>query len=98
MNDNTVKSCANLADLSRDEKREIWMKRNGFTVTSLASFVGVVPATLSRTLRNATMPVAQHEKLVRLGMPAEILPAPLDKKTGPAPRQLPVTHAPALSA
>lgn len=98
MLDNAATCCPNLADLSRDEKREIWMKRHGFTLTGLAGFVGVTTSTFSRTLRNATMPVAQHEKLVRLGMPPEILPKPFDKKPGRPSCRLPAAGASALSA
>lgn len=98
MLDNAATYCPNLADLSRDEKREIWMKRHGFSITALARLVGVVPSTFSRTLRNATMPVAQHEKLVRLGMPPEILPEPFDKKPGRPSCRLPAASETALSA
>ena len=82
---NATMSFSNLSDLTMDEKREIWLKRNGCTVKRLAEVAGVTVSVLSRTLRNPTMPVAQHQALVQLGIPSEFLPQPLDKKPGPRP-------------
>ena len=76
----------NLAELTRDEKREIWCKRKGETLRNLAQVAGVTKSTLSVHLRRETMPVAQHARLTEYGVPAELLPAPLDRKTGPKPR------------
>ena len=90
---NTTMSFSNLSDLTMDEKREIWLKRNGCTVKRLAEVAGVTVSVLSRTLRNPTMPVAQHQALVQFGVPSEFLPHPLDKKRGPRPSAtLPAYH------
>ena len=76
---------SNLSELTTDEKREIWMKRNGCTVKRLAAEAGVTATVLSRTLRNPPMPVAQHQALVAFGVPPECLPKPQNKKPGPRP-------------
>ena len=85
MNANTELSFTNVADLTRDEKREIWMKRTGHTVTLLASVVGVVPNVLSRYLRSEDMPAMHHAALVAYGVPPEVLPDPVQKARGRTP-------------
>lgn len=82
---NTELSFNSLADLTRDEKREIWMRRTGHTVTLLAAVVGVVPNVLSRYLRSEDMPAAHHAALVAYGVPPEVLPKPVQKPRGRTP-------------
>lgn len=94
---NTTMSFSNLSDLTMDEKREIWLKRNGCTVKRLAEVAGVTVSVLSRTLRNPTMPVAQHQALVQFGVPSEFLPQPLDKKRGPRPSATLPAYQPAAT-
>jgi hypothetical protein len=84
MNNNAELSFTNIAELTRAEKREIWMKRTGHTVTFLASVVGVVPNVLSRYLRSEDMPAAHHAALVAYGVPPEVLPDPVQKPRGRA--------------
>ena len=76
-------NCFNVADLTRDEKREIWMRRAGETLANLAAVAGCVPSVLSRHLRSDTMPVPMHARLVEYGVPAGLLPDPFEKKRGP---------------
>jgi hypothetical protein len=78
----TATRCIDLTEITRNEKREIWIKRQGETLGHLALITGVSTATLSRHLRNETMPVKLHECLVSYGVPAELLPMPLDQKPG----------------
>ena len=85
MNTNAALSFKDVADLSRDEKREIWMKRTGHTVKALASIVGVVPSVLSRYLASDDMPAVHHKTLVAYGVPAEVLPDPVQKPRGRTP-------------
>jgi hypothetical protein len=87
-----AKNSMNLSDLTRDEKREIWMKRQGETLEGLAVVCGCGISALSRHFRNETMPTAHHQKLVEYGMPADTLPEPLDRPRGPKPRNaMPMT-------
>lgn len=83
---NSETTFLNLPQLSKNEKREIWLKRKEITLETLANLVGVKVPGLSKNLRNKTMPVEQHATLVAYGLPPEILPAPLDQKRGPKPR------------
>lgn len=86
MNQNTETSFLNIADLTRDEKREIWLKRSGHTQAQLADVVGVVPNVLSRYLRAASMQVDHQKALVAFGVPEELLPPPEAKRPGRPPR------------
>lgn len=78
-------SFIDLPELTRDEKREIWLRRTGNTLKLLAGVAGVSVSTLSLNIRNNTMPVRQHETLVAYGVPPQILPDPMDQKPGPKP-------------
>lgn len=92
----TETSFPNLSDLSIAEKRNLWLKFNGYTLTYLARVLGITPSTLSRRFTCETMPTEQHAKLIALGMPAEYLPRPLNKRPGPrpsSPRELPVSFS-----
>lgn len=89
MQNDTAISFLNLPDLSQEEKREIFLRRAGWTLRYLAEKVGVTVSTLSRSLRNPTMPTAQHQTLVKLGMPTELLPEPQDIRRGPKSRLRP---------
>lgn len=72
--------------LSRREKLEVWMRREGVTFVALGRHCGVTPYNVAKLLRQETMPVRRHEQLAAFGVPAELLPAPLDIKPGPKPR------------
>lgn len=85
MNANAALPFKDVTDLSRDEKRETWMKRTGHTVKVLASVVGVVPSVLSRYLASDEMPLVHHNALVAYGVPAEVLLAPVQKTRGRPP-------------
>jgi lambda repressor-like predicted transcriptional regulator len=74
--------------LSKEEKREIWLRRKGITQAMLAKVAGVSPSSLSYLLQQPTMPSARHAALVAFGVPEELLPEPLDRKSGPKPKRL----------
>lgn len=61
----------------------IWLKRNHLTQADVARALEVGEITVSRWLRAASIPVRRHEQLVKLGIPAEFLPEPLDITPGP---------------
>jgi transcriptional regulator with XRE-family HTH domain len=81
-------SFSNLAELSKEEKRDIWMHRNRVTQSILAKVAGVSKCTISYFLRQPTMPSIRHAALIAFGVPCELLPEPLDRKTGPKTRTL----------
>lgn len=59
-----------------------WMDKQDITVRSIADRLNISVATASTLLRGETMPVQRHEALQHLGFPADLLPAPLDRKPG----------------
>jgi len=75
-----------LTELSRQEKLRLWMERAGVTFISLALGVGINPAVLGRQCKQDTMPARNHSALLAQGVPAELLPVPLDQRPGPKPR------------
>jgi hypothetical protein len=85
MSEVSAKTDSFVADLTRDEKREIWMRRNWETLDALAAAAGCCTSVMSRHLRSDTMPTKYHRRLVEYGMPVELLPTPADKRRGPLP-------------
>lgn len=74
-----------LTEMSRREQWVIWLQRQRETQAHLALIVGLSPCVLSRYLGSDTIPVSLHERLVRYGVPASLLPEPLNKKRGRQP-------------
>lgn len=82
MNNNAEMSFLEIPELTRDEKREIWLRRTGNSVEILSGIAGVTPSTLSRHLRSESMPSCHHILLIEYGVPAVCLPLPSDKTRG----------------
>ncbi len=55
----------------------------GKTLVELARCLGISGSALSKSLDKERMPVKHHEKLIELGVPANILPRPENVSTGP---------------
>lgn len=70
-------------DLTRQDMLSIWLKRQGSTQADIARALDVGEITVSRWMRAESIPVRRHEQLLKLGIPAELLPAPLDITPGP---------------
>lgn len=70
-------------DLTRQELLQIWLKRNGLKQVDLARELDVNESSLSVMLRGETISSLRHGQLVKLGLPAELLPSIVDKKPGP---------------
>lgn len=68
------------------KKLQNWMNERDITIRSLAERLQVSKGTMSQLLRSKTIPVRRHTALLHLGFPDELLPAPLDRKTGPQPK------------
>lgn len=60
-----------------------WLKDNGKKQVDLARALDVTETTISRWMRANTIPERRHAKLVKLGVPAELLPEPRDITPGP---------------
>lgn len=76
----------NLTELSRQEKLRLWMARTGVRFVDMAVALDVTPAAIGKLCKQATMPEHRHRALVAFGVPADLLPAPLNIKSGPKPR------------
>lgn len=76
----------NLTELSRQEKLRLWMARAGVRFVDMAVALDVTPAAIGKLCKQATMPEHRHRALVAFGVPADLLPAPLNIKGGPKPR------------
>jgi len=79
-------STANLTPLTRQEALRLWMNRNGKSFSAWGGNMGVTGNAVSKLCDQDTMPVHRHEQLRHLGVPAELLPKPMDLKPGPKPR------------
>ena len=70
-------------DLTRQDMLYVWLKRRGMTQAQIARAMKVGETTVARWMKAASIPEKRHEKLVKLGIPAELLPPPLDIAPGP---------------
>lgn len=68
---------------TRQEALLIWLRRRGLQQRDIARRLGIGQNTVSRWLAADTIPSWRHRQLVSLGIPAELLPAPLDIAPGP---------------
>jgi hypothetical protein len=74
---------SNLTQLTRQELLRIWMLRNGITFTQLGHHLGITSNAVSKLCLQDTMPTRRHRALVSYGVPPDLLPLPVDLKTGP---------------
>lgn len=79
-------STETITELSRVEKLQVWMTRNGQTFRSLGREIDMSGSCLGRLLRGESMPSWRHRQLLDLGVPEALLPPALDIKPGPKPR------------
>lgn len=70
-------------DLTRQDMLCIWLKRHGKTQADIARTLEVGEVSVSRWMRAERIPEKRHGQLVKLGIPAELLPRPLDITPGP---------------
>lgn len=70
-------------NLTRQDMLSIWLKRQGKTQADIARALEVGEVSVSRWMRAESIPVKRHEQLVKFGIPAELLPAPVDITPGP---------------
>lgn len=68
---------------TRQEALLIWIRRRGMQQRDIERRLGIGQNTVSRWLAADTIPSWRHRQLVSLGIPAELLPAPLDIAPGP---------------
>lgn len=64
-----------------------WMAQYDITDRAVAEKLGLTPSRVTIMLNRDTIPTEHHAALLRLGFPANILPQPYDKKSGPCRRR-----------
>lgn len=74
-------------DITRKDMLCIWLKRNGRTQADIARALEVGEISVSRWMKADTIPSKRHEQLVKLGIPQELLPEPVDIVPGPKKRK-----------
>lgn len=60
-----------------------WMFGQDITYRAVAERMGVSLSTVGKLLKAAEIPLARHSQFLQLGFPVDLLPIPMDKKTGP---------------
>ena len=84
---------------TRQELLLLWLKRNGIQQGDIAKALHTGKNTVSRWLRADTIPTWRHRQLLDYGIPAELLPAPVDIAPGPKRRAcLPALTQPEMLA
>lgn len=72
---------------NRQAELRVWMFRNRLTYSEIGRRMdGITCSGVLRLVQGARMPVARHRQMLALGIPEELLPAPLDVPCGPRPR------------
>lgn len=77
-----------IADLTRAEKLEIYMKRKKITFSDIAKSIDVAPASARRMLLNDSIPTWRYNQLVEAGLPEVLLPPARDIAPGPKSKKL----------
>lgn len=69
-------------ELTRQERLLIWMRREGMSASGIARKLDVQVMTVVRWLRAERLPSWRHRQLVGCGIPAGLLPPPVDVAPG----------------
>ena len=79
----------NKTQLERQLALRQWMLTKGITFVAMGKAIGMTSAGVSKSVRGERMRVLTHRALVeRVGVPAHLLPTPLDIPSGPKPKWL----------
>lgn len=74
------------ANAARYERLRAWMREHEITFTALGEQLGLRYSGARRVCLGETCPSRHHGKMLKLGFPAELLPAPKDLPAGPKPK------------
>lgn len=80
-----------LTTATRQERLAIHLRRNNLTFAHIGRLLGCSRGSANRLCNAETAPTRRVEQLLELGIPADLLPTPLDIAPGPKPRE----HQPA---
>lgn len=76
------------AQLTRKERLYIWLRREGLSCAKIADAIGEKQNTVSLWLSSETIPVLRHKRLVAFGIPADLLPPGVNRRSGPKRKHL----------
>jgi len=80
----------------RNQGLREWLLGKQYTLKMLAEAAGVSSAGLDGFLKNLTMPVERHRRIVEAyHVPSRLLPEPKDLRPGPKPLSAFMRHQPA---
>lgn len=68
--------------LTRQELLILWLKRQGKCQADIARALNVAEISVSRWVRADRISTRRHKQLVEFGIPADLLPVPLDLDPG----------------
>lgn len=71
---------------TRQELLRIWLARNATGFKQIGERIDISGTGLAKICDQETMPTRRHAELIAMGVPAGLLPEPLDIKPGPKPR------------
>ncbi len=77
---------ANPIQPTRQEALRLHLVRVKLSFREIGRRINVSGSAIAKLCDQETMPVHRHAELMALGIPAELLPAPLNIKPGPKPR------------
>ncbi|MEZ6854346.1 helix-turn-helix domain-containing protein [Halodesulfovibrio aestuarii] len=75
-----------IADLTRTEKLEVYMKRKKLTFSDIGKAIGVSRAAAHKLLFGKSVPTYRHAQLVAAGIPEVLIPSARDIAPGPKPK------------
>ena len=86
-----MESTQEIIRLSADRQAElrVWLIRNGMTYAEIGRRMGITSSGVLRLVQGERMPTKRHSEMVGMGIPADLLPQPLDVPFGP-PRKHPL--------
>lgn len=70
-------------EFSRLERLIIWMRRNKINFSGIGESLGITRMSAGRLCKAERIPGARHRELIRLGIPADLLPPAEDIRRGP---------------
>lgn len=76
-----------IADLSRTEKLEIYMKRKKITFVDIGKAIGATRSTAFNLLTGNSVPTHRHAQLVKAGIPEILIPPARDIAPGRKPKK-----------
>ncbi|MFV0423767.1 helix-turn-helix domain-containing protein [Oleidesulfovibrio sp.] len=76
-----------LSTPTRQAMLEAWLVSHGVSKAQLAAHLGIHTSYVGKIIAGQRRPKVHIESLIKLGVPAELLPTPCDGQPGPKPKK-----------